>query len=57
MLSNQKCTAEKCGVGCRGYVTTTEIRMNELNPSRSVQEYHEIMELFEDAFDSDPANN
>jgi len=36
---------------CGGYFTDTEEKMHELDPSRSAQEYHDIMNLFERAYD------
>lgn len=37
---------------CCGYLTDTEVEMNRIDPSRTVQEYHEVMSLFERAFDN-----
>lgn len=36
---------------CGGKFTEAEFMMAEMRPDRSVQEYHEIMNLFEDAYD------
>lgn len=36
---------------CCGKLTEAEFMMHEMRPERSVQEYHEILSLFEDAFD------
>jgi hypothetical protein len=36
---------------CGGRFTTAEVKMNELNPEMSVQKYHEVLDLFEKAFD------
>lgn len=42
----------KCGyVEKNGGPSTTELKMAEMDPSRTAMEYHVIMELFEDAFD------
>jgi hypothetical protein len=48
-------TDKECGHAdksyCGGFLTDTEFVMHELDPSRSVHEYHEILDLFERAFD------
>ncbi len=36
---------------CGGYLTDAEQKMHELDPSRSAQEHHDSIELFERAFD------
>lgn len=50
MLSRQPCGCDS-KQKCAGFITTTELRMAEMNPSHTAQHYHEVMELFEDAFD------
>lgn len=55
MQTKQECGCEYAPQ-CSGYISATEVRMNKLDPSRSVREYHEIMMLFETAFDTDPDN-
>jgi hypothetical protein len=42
----------KCGyIKSNGGPSPTELKMAEMDPSRTAMEYHVIMELFEDAFD------
>lgn len=36
---------------CSGNLSRVEIKMAEMDPSRTAQEYHEIMNLFVEAYD------
>lgn len=51
MLSKVECVCgENARDDCTGYITKTELKMNLMDPRHSAQEYHEIMNLFVDAF-------
>jgi hypothetical protein len=51
-LSNQKCTAvHPDAYDCAGFITIVEVQMSVMEPSRTAQEYHNILALFERAFD------
>ena len=54
MQTNIPCS---CGEGdpegCTGMLSTIEIKMAEMDPRRTAQEYHSMLVLFENAFDLD----
>lgn len=52
MLSKIQCECilpRRCG----GFLTTTELKMHELHPEFTAQHYHEVLDLFEYAFEVD----
>lgn len=49
MQTNEPCLCES-QARCHGNLTDTEVMMNRMDPRISVQRYHEIMNLFEDAY-------
>jgi hypothetical protein len=52
MQTNIPCTCgDAARSDCTGNLSATEIKMAEMDPSRTAQEYHEIINLFVDAFD------
>lgn len=52
MQTKTPCTCgENARVDCTGFISDAERKMEEMDPRRTEQEYHEIMNLFVDAFD------
>lgn len=50
MQSNIPCSCQDTS-RCGGKLTETELTMNKMDPSQTPQQYHQIMALFEAAFD------
>lgn len=51
-ITNIPCQTHKHQGYCARFYTETEVEMAEQDDSRTVQEYHEVMTLFEVVFDS-----
>lgn len=51
MISDIDCS---CGntSRCGGKLTQTELMMAKMDPSLTAEQYHQVMALFEDAFDA-----
>lgn len=52
MLSDQSCSCNPKTDACGGKLSRAELKMHEMRPELSAQEYHEILNLFDAAFDA-----
>ncbi len=51
-LTDIPCEPHTYNDWCGGFYTETEVKMAEMDTSRTIQEYHEVVSLFEKAFDA-----
>ncbi len=51
-LTDIPCESHKYDGICCGRYTETEVKMAELDPSRTIQQHHESITLFEVAWDA-----